>query len=342
MKVSSRGVLLRVGIYAVVCLTSIAAVLLIFGQFRFGDSRVYYAQFTDASGLKGGSFVRVAGVEVGKVKKVSVQPDSTVRVEFSTDDSVVLTEGTRALVRYDDLIGGRFLALEDGAGGVKLLNPGGTIPTSRTEPALDLDALLNGLRPVFSALKPDQVNALTGQVIEAVQGQGGAIDSLLTQAGALTSTLADRDQLIGQVITNLNVVLGSVAGKGDQLAKTVDSLSQLVTGLEARHEDIVNGVAYANATAASIADLLAQARPPLKKVVSEADRAAGIVVADHDYVDNLLNTLPDAFQALGGQALYGDFFSFYLCDILLKLNGKGGQPVYVKVAGQDTGRCAPK
>jgi phospholipid/cholesterol/gamma-HCH transport system substrate-binding protein len=42
------------------------------------------------------------------------------------------------------------------------------------------------------------------------------------------------------------------------------------------------------------------------------------------------------------QAMYGDFFSFYLCDVVLKLNGKGGQPVYIKVAGQPTGRCAPK
>ena len=61
------------------------------------------------------------------------------------------------------------------------------------------------------------------------------------------------------------------------------------------------------------------------------------MVADHDYFDNLLNTLPDAYQALARQGIYGDFFSFYLCDVVLKLNGKGGQPVYVKVAGQTTG-----
>jgi phospholipid/cholesterol/gamma-HCH transport system substrate-binding protein len=45
---------------------------------------------------------------------------------------------------------------------------------------------------------------------------------------------------------------------------------------------------------------------------------------------------------LARQGIYGDFFSFYLCDVVLKLNGKGGQPVYVKVAGQATGRCAPR
>ena len=52
--------------------------------------------------------------------------------------------------------------------------------------------------------------------------------------------------------------------------------------------------------------------------------------------------LPDKYRELNRQAMYGDFFSFYLCDLVLKLNGKGGQPVYVKVAGQSTGRCAPK
>jgi phospholipid/cholesterol/gamma-HCH transport system substrate-binding protein len=52
--------------------------------------------------------------------------------------------------------------------------------------------------------------------------------------------------------------------------------------------------------------------------------------------------LPDAYQMLGRQGLYGDFFSFYLCDVLVKLNGKGGEPVYVKLAGQTSGRCTPR
>jgi phospholipid/cholesterol/gamma-HCH transport system substrate-binding protein len=148
--------------------------------------------------------------------------------------------------------------------------------------------------------------------------------------------------LIGQVIGNLNTVLGSLGDQSDQFAKAVDSLSELVDGLAARKGDISNAVAYTNASAGSIADLLQQARPPFKNTVHQTDRTAGIVVADHEYFDNLLNTLPDTFQILARQGLYGDFFSFYMCDVVLKLNGKGGQPVYMKLVGQDTGRCAPK
>jgi phospholipid/cholesterol/gamma-HCH transport system substrate-binding protein len=342
MREDWRGSLWRFAVYATVCLVAGALVLLIFGQFRFQPETTYNAHFANVSSLRSGNFVRISGVEVGKVKKITIQPDSTLNVQFSVTPSAVLTEGTRAAVRYDDLIGGRYLAVEEGAGGVKRLRSGDTIPLNQTEPALDLDALIGGFRPLFRALDPDKVNALSGQLIAAFQGQGATISSFLNQAAALTNTLADRDQLIGQVIGNLNTVLGSLGGQSKQFAKAVDSLSDLVKGLEERKQDISNAVAYGNAAAASITDLLAQGRPPIKKVVHEVDRTAGTIEADHDYFDNLLNTLPDAYQALGRLGIYGDFFTFYLCDLMLKVNGKNGQPVYVKVAGQDTGRCTPK
>jgi phospholipid/cholesterol/gamma-HCH transport system substrate-binding protein len=336
------GAIWRLAIFVVVCVFFTFALFAVFAQLRFQSENTYKADFTNVTGLQNGQFVRIAGVEVGKVKNISIKPDNTVLVEFSADPSVVLTEGSRAVIRFDDLIGGRYLALEEGAGATRKLNPGGTIPLANTSPALDLDALIGGFRPLFRALDPDQVNALTGQLIKAFEGQGDTIGSFFTQTAALTNTLADRDQLIGQVIVNLNTVLGSLGDQSTQFAKAIDSLSQLVSTLAGRKQDISNSVAYANAAAGSITDLLAQARPPITKVIHEGDRTAGLIVADHDYVDNLLNTLPDAYQMLSRQGLYGDFFSFYLCDAVLKLNGKGGQPVYVKVAGQSSGRCTPR
>ena len=342
MRDNLAGAVWRLVIFVVVCLFGFFVMMLVFGQSRIQSEQLYRAEFTDVSGLAEDDFVRIAGVEVGKVKKISIEPNSVVSVEFSADDTVVLTEGTRAAVRWGDVFGGRYLSLEEGAGATKRLDPGQTIPTQRTLPALDLDALIGGFRPLFRALDPDQVNALTGQLIAALQGQGTTVSSFLSQTAAVTSTLADRDELIGQVITNLNVVLGSLGDQTAQVDKAVTSLSDLVQGLADRKTDISNAVAYTNAAAGTVADLLQQARPPAQKVVGETDRAAGIVVADHDYFDDFLNTLPDAYQILGRQGLYGDFYTFYLCDLVFKLNGKGGQPVYVKVAGQTTGRCAPR
>ncbi len=245
-----RSALVRLSIFLAVCLLGVFGLYAVFGQLRFGEkANTYNADFVNVTGLENGDFVRIAGVEVGQIKNISIQSDTTARVEFTANDSVVLTEGNRAVIRYDDLIGGRYLALVEGTGGTKKVNPGDTIPMARTSPALDLDALIGGFRPLFSALDPDQVNALSGQLIAAFEGQGATIGSFLTQTAALTNTLADRDQLIGEVIVNLNTVLGSLGDQSDQFSKAVDSLSELVKGLAARKTDISNGLAYTNAAA---------------------------------------------------------------------------------------------
>lgn len=336
MRSRIRGIATRVVIFTVVSLLFMFGLLTVFGQFRFDSRASYRAVFSNVSGLKGGNFVRIAGVEVGKVKDLTLHKDGTVTIDFAIDRQLTLTEGTTASVRYENLIGDRYLALEEGPGSVRKLLPGQTIPLSRTSPALDVDALIGGFRPLFRALDPDQVNALSGELLRVFQGQGGTISSVLAQTSALTTTLAGRDQLIGEVITNLNTVVGTFAARDTQFADGLDKLSQLVQGLADRKSDIAAGVANINAAAGSVADLLTVAREPIKQIVQQTDRVSGQIEADHDYVDDLVKTLPDAYQILSRNGLYGDYFSFYLCDALLKLNGKGGQPVYVKVAGQDS------
>jgi phospholipid/cholesterol/gamma-HCH transport system substrate-binding protein len=342
MRDNLASALWRLGVFVAVCTLVAVALFAVFAQWRFQPGQTYTADFTNISGLKENDLVRIAGVEVGKVKHISIRPGNILAVEFSADDTVVLSQGTKALIRYENLLGDRYLELQEGVGGVARLDPHQTIPVERTEPALDLDALIGGFRPLFRALDPVQVNNLTGQLIQAFQGQGEAVGSFLSQTAALTDTLANRDEVIGQVIVNLNTVLASVGRQSQQFDKTVSSLASLIERLASRKGDISVALAYGDAAAGTIADLLQQVRPPFAETVAQSDRANTIVMADHDYVDDLLNTLPDAYRVLARQGMYGDFFTFYLCDAVLKLNGKGGQPVYVKVAGQSTGRCTPQ
>lgn len=342
MNANLRRASLSLAIFVLVCVLGTFGLLAIFAELRLQSGQLYKAEFSDVSGIDTGDFVRIAGVEVGQIKKVTITPAAYALVEFSVEPSVVLTEGTKAAIRWANPIGDRYLALVEGAGDQKRLSPGATMKLAQTEPALDLDTLLGGFRPLFRALDPEQVNALSGQLIQAFQDEGGTIASFLNQAAAVTNTLADRDELIGQVIGNLDAVLGSFGDQNRQLAKTVTSLSELTKGLRERKSDVTNAIAYTNAATATIADLLAQARPAVNNTVTQMDRVSTIIADDHDYVENLLKTLPHTYQILSRLGIMGDFFTFYLCDLVLKVNGKGGQPVYVKLAGQDTGRCAPK
>lgn len=342
MKENLAGALWRLIVFALICAVGTFGLFMVFAQLRFERENDYNAEFTNVTGLKKGDFVRIAGVEVGKVRQIAIRPDNVVLVTFSAQESVVLTQGSKAAIRYDNVIGDRYLQLQEGAGSIAPLQPGQTIPADRTEPALDLDALIGGFRPLFRALDPAQVNLLTGQLIDAFQGQGAAIGSFLAQTAAFTNTLADRDALIGQVIVNLSTVLGSLSDQSDQFDKAVTSLAGMMERLAARRADISNSVAYTDAAARSVADLLQTVRPPFNNTVAQSDRANSIVIDDRDYFDDLIDTLPDAYQQLSRQGMYGDFFTFYICEAVLKLNGKGGNPVYVRVANQPTGRCEPR
>lgn len=342
MKEALRRTAIWVSVFTALSLAALFGLVAVFGQLRFDSQTGYNAEFANVSGLESGNFVRVAGVEVGKVQTVTLRNDGSVDVLFAVGDSIHLTEGTRAAVRYENLVGDRYLALEDGPGSVARLSPGAVIPLARTAPALDIDALLGGFKPLFRALDPEQVNELSGQLLTAFQGQGDTISSVLTHAATLTMTLADRGEVIRELISNLDTVLATMATRDDEFSTSLKKLSELVEGLAERSDDIADGLAYINSAGGSVAELLAEVRPPLKETVHQTQRTAQQVMADRDYVDNLIKTLPEAYQVLNRQGLYGDFFNFYLCDAVLKINGKGGQPVYIKVAGQDSGRCAPK
>ena len=108
---------------------------------------------------------------MGTVNGVSLRPDKTVVVKFDADRNIVLTEGTRAAVRYLNLVGDRYLELVDGPGSTKrAAGRRVRFPIDRTAPALDLDLLLGGLKPVIQGLNPQDVNALTASLIAGLPG----------------------------------------------------------------------------------------------------------------------------------------------------------------------------
>ena len=227
---SHRSMMVKVGIFTITMLLVAVDLVVIFGEFRFGPSNTYHANFIDATRLKPGQKVRISGVPVGSVKDVKLNPNNTVDVAFSVDKRYTVYSSTRAVIRYENLVGDRFLEITSGPGELRKLRPGATIDQQHTQPALDLDALLGGLRPVLKGLDATKVNTISSYVIELLQGQGGALSNLLADTNAFGSTLGARDQAIGAVIDNLNAVLTTVDAKGAQFSASVDELQKLEIG----------------------------------------------------------------------------------------------------------------
>lgn len=164
--------MISVTIFTVVMLLVAAGLVVVFGQFRFASTNTYHANFTDASRLKAGEDVRIAGVQVGSIKSVKLKNDNTVDVKFTLNDRYQLYSSSRAVIRYQNLVGDRYMEITSGPGELRKLPAGGTVVLANTQPALDLDALLGGLRPVVKGLDGKKVNEITAAMIEALQGQG--------------------------------------------------------------------------------------------------------------------------------------------------------------------------
>jgi phospholipid/cholesterol/gamma-HCH transport system substrate-binding protein len=343
MKITGTAV--KLGILWMVLLLFTVMIIVVFGQVRFDRTTGYSALFTNASGLRAGEFVRAAGVEVGKVSKVTlIDGDSRVLVDFAVESSLSLDQATTASVRYLNLIGDRYLELKRGDSG-RLLAPGATIPLEHTQPALDLDALIGGFRPLFKALDPDKVNKIAQSIITVFQGQGATISDILDQTASLTTTLADRDRAIGEIINNLNTVLATTVKHEKEFDGTVEKLEVLITGLKNRADPLAAAVAHIGGAAGTLADLLGEDRPLLHSTVGYLEGIQQPIINELPALDDVLRKLPDAYRIIGrAGGTYGDFFNFYLCDLSLKVNGlqPGGPVRTVKLFGQPTGRCMPQ
>ncbi|WP_197375805.1 virulence factor Mce family protein [Mycolicibacterium baixiangningiae] len=339
------GTAIKLGAFSLVLLLFTAIIIVVFGQMRFDRTTGYSAIFTNASGLQPGQFVRASGVEVGKVSEIElIEGGSRVKVNFKVDRSLPLFDESTASVRYLNLIGDRYLELKRGDSDRRMPG-GGTIPVERTEPALDLDALIGGFRPLFRALDPEKVNNIAQSIITVFQGQGGTINDILNQTASLTSALADRDQAIGEVIRNLNTVLDTTVKHQQQFDETLVNFEKLITGLKNRADPIATSVADISDAAGTVADLLADNRPLLQDTVGYLEATQQPLVDQKDQLNDILVRLPNALKIIGrAGGVYGDFFNFYACDVTLKLNGlqPGGPVRTVKVWSQPTGRCTPQ
>jgi len=336
---SGLATLLKLAAFALVMAVLTAFLFFIFGQYRTGSTNGYSAVFGDVSRLKGGDSVRVAGIRVGTVNSVLLRSDKTVLVKFDADRNVVLTTGTKAAVRYLNLVGDRYLELLDGPGSTQTLPPGSQIPIERTAPALDLDLLLGGLKPVIQGLNPQDVNALTSSLIQILQGQGGTLESLFSKTSSFTNAVADNTQTVQQLIDNLNTVVATIAKDGDEFSGAIDRLQRLITGLSQDRDPIGAAIdSLANGTA-SLADLLTHARPPLAGTVDQLNRAAPLLDKDKALIDVSLHKLPEDYRKLVRLGAYGSFLNYYICGFSFRVTDLSGRTAVFPWFKQTTARC---
>ncbi|HET9142272.1 MCE family protein [Actinophytocola sp.] len=339
------GALTKLVIFAVVTVAATAVLAISIANTDLSSTDSYTARFSDATLLLPGDDVRIAGVRVGQVEEISVADHTQAQVRFSVSSARRLPAGVTAAIKFRNIVGQRYVALGQGEAGGNpnaVLEPGGNIPIERTRPALDLTELFNGFKPLFQALDPDEVNKLSYELIQVLQGDGGTVESLLAHTATLTSALADKDKVIGELIGNLNSVLDTVNDRGQQLSDLIGTLQRLVSGLAADREPIGQAVEAIGGLATTTAGLLEQARAPLKQDIANLGLLTDRLNAHEPELEHFIQFLPTKTATLTRTVSYGSWFNFFLCSASgsVSIPGLITTPVNVPVVDATVARCS--
>lgn len=338
---------IKLGIFVLVSVIVTGTLTAIMGSFSFGSETEYKAVFSSASMIKKGDDVRVAGVSAGSVKKVEILNRDQAEITFKVKKDVPVTTATRASIRFLNLVGDRYMSLEEGAPGAKRLSDGGTIPLAHTTPALNLTELFNGFQPLFQALQPAEVNQLSLNLVKVLQGEGGTVNSLLGNTASLTNALADRDQLIGEVIDNLSALLKTTDDHHTQLSSLIVQLKDWMTNLSADRKTIGASITNLSGLTAEVAKLLTEGRPYLKADIAQVRRTMTILnkPANQKVLNEVINRLPTMLQRQARVGTYGSWYQYYLCDvdariIMPKFNDKAIDDLLSTVADKLNGNIS--
>ncbi|MFN2524473.1 MAG: MCE family protein [Mycobacteriales bacterium] len=307
------------------------------GNITLGGKKSYSALFSDVTGLLAGNDVRIAGVKVGQVDKIELADRRLAKVSFSMDAEQPLAKSAILRLRYRNLVGERYLSVTEGPGSAEPIEAGKTIPLAQTRNALDLTVLFNGFRPLFQALDPQSTNQVAFELVQTLQGEGGTIESLMQKTASLTNTLADRDAVIGRVVTNLTTVLDTL-DDGNQLSTLILQLRRLAAGFAQDRTEIGASIAGINDLTTATASFLSDVRGPLRTDIQQLGVLAGTLDDNKATVNGVLSRLPTKLNRIIGTATYGSWFNFYLCGLdgrVVLPTGAQTSPKFVN----DAARC---
>lgn len=314
---------MKVGVFTIVAVVLIAILATLIGNISLAPSRTYYALFSDATGVFKGDRVRISGVEVGTVQGISlVESDDgrrLARLELSVREDVPVMADARLQLRYENIVGQRYLAILEAPGGGRRMPAGATFPVGQTRPALNLTQLFNGFQPLFRALEPQRLNEFSFQLVRTLQGESGTVRDLLRNIAELTDTIADKDRVIGRVVRDLGTVLRTVGERDEQLSGLIVQFRDLMTGLAQDRDAIDTALPTLNDLLGTTTGLLREARPSLRDDISAVQSITEQLHESRDTLRESLARLPARQREVTRIGSYGSWFNTVVCGFEVRL-----------------------
>jgi phospholipid/cholesterol/gamma-HCH transport system substrate-binding protein len=303
---------MNLGLIGVVGL--VVTVVLLAGALNIGKllsvlgQRTYTAELTEAGGLRSGDDVRIAGLKVGKVKDVELRDDH-VQVTFGLED-VDLGDRTRAIVKSDNALGSKFLAVEPGGTG-----NGDTIPLERTDAGFAVNQELGELTTSTSRIDSEKLAESFSSISAVLAETPDEFKSALKGVSALSQTMSSRDQELASVLRKASSVSKVLADRNQEVTSILSDGSRLLGELAMRREILGTLLRNVRSATNQMVGLVNDNETSLKPALTELRGTAQMLTEYRGTLDFAIKNVARYVRSLGDSVASGPFFQAYVANL---------------------------
>lgn len=307
---------------AVIGIVLIAALTLAAFNYEaiFSGATRYTAEFPEAAGLQANDRVTVAGVEAGRVQKVSLDGDH-VNVELTVDDAWVGNR-TTASIEIATLLGSKFLALDPRGDGEQ--NPDEPIGRDRTKSPFDVVDAFNGLSGTIDQLDTTQLASSLTTLSDTFRDTPPEIRGALDGLSRLSNTISSRDGELKKLLANTRQLSTTLADRRGDVVKLVNDGNLLLGELQRRKDAIANLLDGVQRLSIQLRGLVADNQAQLRPALETLDRVQAVLEENRDNLGEILDKEAVFIRVFGNALGNGRWFDNYLCGLLPPVVPLGG------------------
>ncbi|WP_141015365.1 MCE family protein [Nocardioides sambongensis] len=277
-----------------------------------GGGDTYYAEFSEAGGLKPNDEVRIAGVRVGKVETVELD-DGKVRVGFRIKTDSAFGTDSRAEIKVKTILGSMYLALVPGGDGQ--LAEGATIPVERTTSPYDVVDAFTGLAETSEDIDTDQLAASLTTLADLTRNTPEEFRAALQGVSALSETVASRSDEINSLLKNLNRVSTVLDARDEDIVTLMDDADVLFTALLQRRQAVHNLLVGTRRLSTELTALVRQSRKDLKPALDHLESVVDVITKNEDNLDNSLRLMAPFYRVFASTLGNGPWFDTFIYNL---------------------------
>ncbi len=271
----------------------------------------YFAEFADTGGLNTGDKVRIAGVDVGRVRSMEIDGDK-VKIGYSLNGTQIGTE-SRAAIRTDTILGRRDIEIEPR--GANPLRSNGVLPLGQTTTPYQIYDAFFDVTKAASGWDTQMVKRSLNVLSETIDQTYPHLSAALDGVARFSDTIGKRDDEIKQLLANANKIAGILGNRSEQVNRLLVNAQSLLSAINQRNYAVSMLLDRVSKFSDQVKGFIDD-NPNLNRVLEQLRTISDVLKDRRTDLMTTLTTVAKFVASLGEAVASGPYFKVMLVNLL--------------------------